>query len=69
MNYSPDPWSSWGLSLLVLESDIIWTDSSPAEVSVDISHSLCSGMLPGFVAIVRTIETIKLLDVKANRPK
>ena len=55
--------------MLDLVSDIIWTDSSPAEVSVDISHSLCSGMLPGFVAIVRTIDTIKLLDVKANKPK
>ena len=55
--------------MLDLVSDIIWTDSSPAEVSVDMSHSLCSGMLPGFVAIVRTIDTIKLLDVKANKPK
>ena len=32
------------------------------------SHSLCSGMLPGFVVIVLTIEMISMLDVKAKRP-
>lgn len=41
--------------------------SSPPDVSVLMSHSLCSGMLPGFVEIVLTIETMSIVDVKANR--
>jgi len=42
------------------------TDSSPPEVSVDMSHSLWSGMLPGLVVIVRTIAISRFVDVNAK---
>ena len=57
------PWSSYR----ALRSDvIIERDSSPAEVSVDMSHSLWSGILPGLVVIVRTMAMIRLVEVNAK---
>ena len=42
-------------------------DSSPADVSVDISHSLWSGILPGLVLIVLMIAISRDTEVNENK--
>lgn len=63
VNYSP--WSSYRA---LRSAVIIERDSSPAEVSVDMSHSLWSGILPGFVMMVRTMAMSRLAEVNAKSP-